>query len=63
MLAINPPGNESRGVVFLGSLLSEAGITYESAESAAGRGNLWAKLPGVRDANGRKLPGLVLLHH
>lgn len=59
----NPPGNESRGVVFLGNLLSEAGIDYESAESAPGRGNLWAKLPGVPDASGRKLPGLVLLHH
>ncbi|MDG1704371.1 MAG: M20/M25/M40 family metallo-hydrolase [Pseudomonadales bacterium] len=60
---INPPGNESRGVVFLGGLLSDAGIAYESAESAPGRGNLWAKLPGVPDSNGRKLPGLVLLHH
>ena len=43
---INPPGNESRGVAFLGGLLSEAGIAYESAESAPGRGNLWAKLTG-----------------
>lgn len=60
---INPPGNESRGVVFLGSLLRDAGIAYESAESAPGRGNLWAKLPGVPDSSGRKLPGLVLLHH
>ena len=53
----NPPGNESRGVAYLGRLLDEAGIPYETAESAPGRGNLWARLKG-----GRK-PGLVLLHH
>jgi acetylornithine deacetylase/succinyl-diaminopimelate desuccinylase-like protein len=60
---INPPGNESRGVVYLGALLEQAGIDYESVESAPGRGNIWAKLPGTPDANGHKLPGLVLLHH
>lgn len=60
---VNPPGNESRGVVFLGNLLSAAGISYESAESAPGRGNLWARLPGLADASGRKRPSLVLLHH
>ncbi|NCF34070.1 MAG: M20/M25/M40 family metallo-hydrolase [Proteobacteria bacterium] len=60
---MNPPGNESRGVVYLGALLDEAGIDYESVESAPGRGNLWAKLPATPDANGQKAPGLVLLHH
>ena len=54
---INPPGNESRGVEFLGRILDEARISYETAESAPGRGNLWAKLKG-----GDK-PALVLLHH
>ena len=54
---INPPGNESRGVAFLAALLDEAGIRYETGESAPGRGNIWARLPG-----GDK-PGLVLLHH
>ncbi len=54
---INPPGNESRGVEFLAGLLDAAGIAYQTGESAPGRGNLWAKLPG-----GDK-PGLVLLHH
>ena len=54
---INPPGNESRGVVYLGGLLEEAGIPYQTAESAPGRGNIWARLPG-----GDK-PALVLLHH
>ena len=57
---INPPGNESRGVAYLAALLDQAGIAYETAESAPGRGNLWAKLPGT----GRNLePGVVLLHH
>ena len=54
---INPPGNETRGVAFLAEVLDAAGIDYETAESAPGRGNLWARLEG-----GRR-PGLVLLHH
>ena len=57
---INPPGNESRGVSYLGDILEAQGIDYESAESAPGRGNLWAKLPAQTR---RKKPGLVLLHH
>ena len=60
---VNPPGNESRGVAYLGKLLDDAGIDYEAAESAPGRGNLWAKLPGTADVSGRKAPALVLLHH
>ena len=60
---INPPGNESRGVVYLSTLLNKAGITHESIESAPGRGNLWAKLPATPDAEGKILPALVLLHH
>lgn len=54
---VNPPGNESRGVAYLAQILDKAGIAYETAESAPGRGNLWARIPG-----GRK-PALVLLHH
>ena len=53
----NPPGNESRGVAFFEAIFSAAGIAYETAESAPGRGNIWARLDGG-DA-----PGLVLLHH
>ena len=53
----NPPGNESRAVEFFAAILEAAGIAYETAESAPGRGNIWAKLEGG-DA-----PGLVLLHH
>ncbi len=54
---INPPGNESRGVAYIAALLKEAGIPFETAESAPGRGNIWARLEGG------DLPALVLLHH
>lgn len=54
---INPPGNESLGVAYLGGLLEEAGISYETAESAPGRGNIWARLEGGDE------PALILLHH
>ncbi len=54
---VNPPGQESRGVEYLAAILEAEGIPYETAESAPGRGNLWARLEGG-DA-----PGLVLLHH
>jgi acetylornithine deacetylase/succinyl-diaminopimelate desuccinylase-like protein len=57
---INPPGNESRGVAFLEDVLQQAGIDYETVESAPGRGNLWARLPATTDT---KEPGLILLHH
>lgn len=53
----NPPGNETRGVEYLAQLLTAAGIPYETAESAPGRGNLWARLEGGPE------PALVLLHH
>ncbi|MCB1647016.1 MAG: M20/M25/M40 family metallo-hydrolase [Pseudomonadales bacterium] len=54
---INPPGNETRGVKWLAAILDEAGIPYETAESAPGRGNIWARLKGGDE------PALVLLHH
>ena len=54
---INPPGNESRGVAYLGARLREAGIDFQTAESAPGRGNIWARLPGGDQ------PALILLHH
>lgn len=53
----NPPGNESRGVKFFAGIFEEAGISYDSLESAPGRGNIWSRLKG-----GNK-PALVLLHH
>jgi hypothetical protein len=54
---INPPGNESRAVAFLGAILTAEGIPWQSAESAEGRGNLWARLEGGDE------PALVLLQH
>jgi len=54
---ISPPGNESRAVDFFAKILEREGIEYDSAESAPGRGNLWARLKG-----GDK-PALILLHH
>lgn len=53
----NPPGNETRAVEFFAKLLEEEGIPYETAESAPGRGNLWARLEGGDEA------ALVLLNH
>ena len=53
----NPPGNEARGVAFLAKLLDAAGIAYETAESAPGRGNIWARLEGGEE------PAILLLHH
>ncbi|MGA0839601.1 MAG: M20/M25/M40 family metallo-hydrolase [Pseudomonadales bacterium] len=54
---VNPPGNESRGVAYLKALLDAAGIPSNTAESAPGRGNLWARLEGGDQ------PALILLHH
>ncbi len=54
---INPPGNEIAGAEFLAGIFEAEGIQYEIAESASGRGNIWAWLEGG-DA-----PGLMLLHH
>jgi acetylornithine deacetylase/succinyl-diaminopimelate desuccinylase-like protein len=54
---INPPGNETRAVEFFATILEAEGIPYETAESAPGRGNLWARLEGGPE------PALVLLHH
>ena len=54
---INPPGNEIRGARFLAEIFDAEGITYEIAESAPGRGNIWARLEGGSE------PAIVLLHH
>ncbi len=54
---INPPGNEAAGVQFFKAILDAEGIPYETAESAPGRGNIWARLKGGTQ------PALMLLHH
>ncbi len=53
----SPPGNEVRGADFFAAIFTAAGVDFETAESAPGRGNIWARLKG-----GRK-PGIVLLNH
>ena len=54
---VNPPGNESRAVDFFAKILDAEGIAYETAESAPGRGNIWARLEGGG------APALMLLNH
>jgi acetylornithine deacetylase/succinyl-diaminopimelate desuccinylase-like protein len=54
---INPPGNESRAVDFYAAIFDAEGIAYETAESAPGRGNIWARLAGGDE------PALILLQH
>lgn len=54
---VNPPGNETRAVDFYRAIFDAEGIDYEWAESAPGRGNIWARLEGGDE------PGLMLLQH
>ena len=54
---INPPGNESRAVEFYAQILEQEGIDYRTAESAPGRGNIWARIEGGDE------PALILLQH
>jgi len=54
---MNPPGNETRAVEFIGNILEAEGILFKTAESAPGRGNLWARLEGGDE------PALILLQH
>lgn len=53
----NPPGNEILGARFFAEIFEAEGIPFEIAESAPGRGNVWARLEGGEE------PALVLLHH
>jgi acetylornithine deacetylase/succinyl-diaminopimelate desuccinylase-like protein len=54
----NPPGNERRAAEFLAGLLETRGIAHAVHESAPGRANIVARLPGEGDGG-----ALVLLHH
>lgn len=54
---VNPPGNEVRGVRYFAEIFDRAGIAWDSASSAPGRGNLWARIEGGDE------PALILLHH
>jgi acetylornithine deacetylase/succinyl-diaminopimelate desuccinylase-like protein len=53
----NPPGNETRTMEFFARIFAEEGIPFDTATSAPGRGNIWARLEGGSE------PALVLLHH
>lgn len=54
---INPPGNETRAADFIAGILEAEGIAYQRAESAPGRGNIWARLEGGDE------PALIMLQH
>lgn len=54
---INPAGNESRAVDFYAKIFTAEGISFQTAESAPGRGNIWARLEGGDE------PALILLQH
>lgn len=53
----NPPGNEEKTMQFFADIFKAEGIPYETALSAAGRGNIWARLKGGSE------PALLLLSH
>ena len=53
----NPPGNEVASMVWFAQMLKAEGIPFDTATSAPGRGNIWARLKGGTE------PALVLLHH
>ncbi|MCB9687560.1 MAG: M20/M25/M40 family metallo-hydrolase [Alphaproteobacteria bacterium] len=55
---INPPGNEDRGVAWLGEQLDADGISWRTLEVEPGRSSLIARLPGAG-----KAPPLCLMHH
>jgi acetylornithine deacetylase/succinyl-diaminopimelate desuccinylase-like protein len=54
----NPPGNETAGARFLAAQIERAGVHAEVIESAPGRGNVYARIPGKRRGE-----GLLLLNH
>ncbi len=53
----NPPGNEDQAMKFFARILTAEGIPFDTASSAPGRGNVWARLKG-----GSK-PALLVLSH
>jgi acetylornithine deacetylase/succinyl-diaminopimelate desuccinylase-like protein len=56
--SVNPPGNESLVVDYLGEVLNAEGIAFETYEHEAGRANLVARYRG----NGSKRPILIMGH-
>lgn len=54
----NPPGNEIHAARFLQRVLERDAIASQIIESAPGRANLYARLPGTGEAK-----ALVVMHH
>lgn len=54
----NPPGNEAQAVAYLARVFKDEGISFDTASSAPGRTNIWARLKGAGSE-----PALVLLQH
>ena len=59
---INPPGNESRGVAYLGNLLTRL-VCHTRASSLPRVAVIVGEARGTPDADGNTQPALVLLHH
>ena len=53
----DPPGNEVATMRWFAQIFTQEGIAFDTASSAPGRGNIWARLKGGSQ------PALVLLHH
>ena len=56
----NPPGHEMQAVRWLQKILDAEGIENRAFEFAAGRGDIWARIPATLP--GRKRP-IILLNH
>ena len=56
----NPPGNEMRAVAFYKKILDQEEIENRSFEYAAGRGDLWARVPHTTSEAKRPI---ILLNH
>jgi acetylornithine deacetylase/succinyl-diaminopimelate desuccinylase-like protein len=54
----NPPGNESKGALYLAKILGDNGFDVKTFETAPGRSGLYARLKG----NGKK-KAILLLNH
>ncbi|HUQ47325.1 MAG TPA: M20/M25/M40 family metallo-hydrolase [Gemmatimonadaceae bacterium] len=53
----NPPGNEVETMRWFAKIFKQEGIQFDTAVSAPGRGNIWARIKGGNQ------PALMLLHH
>ena len=49
----NPPGNEVETMRWFARILQQEGIPFDTASSAPGRGNIWARLKGRQSAGAR----------